>query len=170
MRTLVVLSWLLLILLRRSLADCGLQPCLSLCCGPGELRGAGSVAHPKHRCEEDTQDLPDFYPACKPSQHPQLISSATDSFLQTFPNIRQENIGGEIFSCEGPSHILVPAKHLFGAHGLELKGNGSHRVTDSSGDILLETGGLCLAFVDNNDNNNNNNNNNDNNNSISAGQ
>ena len=143
---LVVLSWLIFFLVRRSLTDCGLQPCLRLCCGPGEVRGPGTVPHPKHRCEEEIQGIPDFYPACKPSQDLRLISSARESFLETFPDIREENIGGERFSCPRPADILVPARHLFGQHGLELEGNGSHRVT--SGDLLLETGALCLAFVD----------------------
>ena len=145
---LVVLSCLFFFLVRRSLTDCGLQPCLSLCCEPGEVRGPGPVPHPKHRCEEDTQGIPDFYPACKPSQEPSLISEAREAFLQTFPDIREENIGGERFSCPRPADILVPARHLFGPHGLELEGNGSHRVTHTSGDLLLETRGLCLTFVD----------------------
>ena len=51
------------------------------------------------------------------------------------------------------------ARHVFGPHGLELQRNGSHRVTASTGELLLETSGLCLAIEDRN-----------NNNDISAGQ
>jgi len=54
----------------------------------------------------------------------------------------------------GPMRLLhSAARHVFGPHGLELQWNGSHRVTASSGELLLETSGLCLAIEDRNNNN-----------------
>jgi len=54
-----------------------------------------------------------------------------------------------MFSCPD---LLVPARLVFGPHGLELQGNGSHRVTAGEGELVVETRGLCLSLDERNNN------------------